>query len=921
MPGPVLPRSPYGKTHTTGPGLPQPAPEGGPALPACGRSGRLPSLGQPEGAFFAFFGDFRLSVPACMHPDGSFLRHRVEYPQTSIMSPPTTKLGILAPLTGLIVPLESVPDPVFAQRMVGDGVSMDPTSGEVLAPVAGIVTQLHESRHAFTITTDGGIEVLTHVGVDTVLLRGEGFKSIARKGQRIEAGQPVLRFEVDQVARKARSLLTQVLIANVDRVRSFQLMSGSVVAGRDFIFHVELHAPGAVAPAAPAVDGHPVFSDPITLKNALGLHARPSAVLASKAKAFASEIRLLKGSSEANAKSMVAILGLSTRFDDVVMVQASGPDANDAVHALSQLIKEGSGEALAQAAAHIVEAPKHSSTDKPGEASGVTASPGLALGTLVHFRGEAFDIAQEGIGPGVEHFRLTVALEHAVQQMTHGSAGPSEQVHILAAHRELIQDPELQSAAFESIKLGSSAAYAWQQAFLSQSAILSQLPNPALRDRAVDIRDAGQRVLRLLVGSAPRKLELPENAILVAEELTPSEVAGLDRTRVAGFCTTGGGATGHVAILAKAMGIPALCGASPSILTIEEGRTVILDADHGILRYQPERQELDAVRVRLVAHQFRREQERASASAPAVTSDGHRLEIAANVSSAEDIQEALALGADGVGLLRSEFLFEEKTTAPTEDEQAAAYIRAAQALGPTLPLVIRTIDVGGDKPLAYLPIPAEDNPFLGMRGIRVSLDRPDFFRTQLRGLLRAAPHGQLHIMFPMVATLGEFRAAKAILEEEMRSTGQRAKVGVMIEVPAAAMMAEVLAQEADFFSIGTNDLTQYMLAMDRGHPRLAKQADTLEPAVLKMIQLTIHGAHKHGKWVGVCGGIASDPLAIPLLVGLGVDELSVSPPAIPAVKAQIRRLSASTCRQAAAAALHMNTAAEVRASLTALFSS
>ena len=838
------------------------------------------------------------------------------------MSSSTNKLGILAPLSGLIVPLESVPDPVFAQRMVGDGVSLDPTSGEVLAPVSGTLTQLHDARHAFTITTDGGIEVLTHVGVDTVLLRGEGFKALARKGARIKAGQPVLRFDVDPVGRKARSLLTQILIANVDRIRSIHPMVGTVVAGRDFIFEVELVPEGTAAATAPSpvAEGNAVFSDPIPLKNALGLHARPSAVLAAKAKDFASDIRLLKGSSEANAKSMVAILGLSTRFDDVVMVQATGPDSSEAIHALAKLISQGCGEALAEAAAPVTEAPIHATPDKAGEAAGVTASPGLALGTLVHFRSEAFDIAQDGAGQEIEHFRLTVAIEHAVQQMGQRSPDNTDQSHILAAHRELLQDPELQTAAFESIKLGQSAAYAWQQAYQSQAALLSQLPNAALKERAVDIRDAGQRVLRILMGSAPRKLELPANAILVAEELTPSEVAGMDRHRVAGFCTTGGGATGHVAILAKAMGIPALCGASPSILTVEEGRTVILDADHGILRYQPTPQEIEAVRVRLAAQQVRRDQERAVAAAPATTTDGHRIEVAANVCTAEDIREALTLGADGVGLLRSEFLFEEKEAAPTEEEQAVAYIEAAKALGSTRPLIIRTVDVGGDKPLSYLPIPAEANPFLGMRGIRVSLERPDFFRTQLRGLLRAAPLAQLHIMFPMVSTLDEFRAAKGILEEEMLATGQRAKIGVMIEVPSAAIMAESLAQEADFFSSGTHALPHDMLAIDRGHPRLAKQADTLEPAVLKVIHLTVQGAHKHGKWVGVCGGIASDPIAIPLLVGLGVDELSVSPPAIPGVKAQIRRYSLAACRQAAAAALRMDTAAQVRASLATLVS-
>ena len=284
-----------------------------------------------------------------------------------------------------------------------------------------------------------------------------------------------------------------------------------------------------------------------------------------------------------------------------------------------------------------------------------------------------------------------------------------------------------------------------------------------------------------------------------------------------------------------------------------------------------------------------------------------------NIGGLSDAMKGMALGGEGVGLLRTEFLFQDRDTAPTEDEQFQAYSEIARALGPDRPLIIRTLDVGGDKPLSYLPIAKEENPFLGERGVRVGLNRPEVLRTQLRAVLRAASVGKVLVMFPMVATLTEWRAAKAMFDEERARLGvDPIPVGIMVEIPAAAVMAEQFAREADFFSVGTNDLTQYTLAMDRGHPKLASQVDALNPAVLQLIATAVKGAQAHGKWVGICGGVASDPQAAPILIGLGVRELSVSAPAIPAIKAQIRTLSLAACKALAQKALGLDTAAAVR---------
>ena len=362
------------------------------------------------------------------------------------------------------------------------------------------------------------------------------------------------------------------------------------------------------------------------------------------------------------------------------------------------------------------------------------------------------------------------------------------------------------------------------------------------------------------------------------------------------------------------MGLPALAGTDPRILDIPNNTLVVLDSSAGVLRQNPDPKEIEEIEVRRKRLEEKRAKDLSKAGEPATTTDGHRMEVAVNAGGASDCDGALAMGAEGVGLLRSEFLFMERPYPPNEEEQLEAYGAVLKAMGGDKPVIIRTLDVGGDKPLIYLPIPEEENPFLGQRGIRVLLGRPDIFRPQLRAILRAQEFGPVKIMFPMISSLAEFRQAKAMLEEEREKLGlDPIPTGIMIEVPAAALIAEQFAKEVDFFSVGTNDLTQYTLAMDRGHPQLASQIDGLSPAVLRLIERTVKAAKKEDKWVGVCGGLAGEAAAIPILVGLGVDELSVSLPRVPAVKARVRENSLEHYQKKAAEALEAESAAVVRA--------
>jgi multiphosphoryl transfer protein len=849
---------------------------------------------------------------------------------TEASAPPVTRLDLKAPLTGVLVPIEQIPDPVFAQKMVGEGISIDPLSDHLLAPCDGEVIHLHAASHAVTIRTLGDLEVLLHIGLDTLKMRGEGFDAKVKVGDQVRTGDELIRFDLDKVATSAKSLLTQVVITNSDLITSFTPREGLVTAGADDIAEVtfgdgerEGAAEGAAAPA-----GRTVTSDAVIIPNPEGLHARPAAVLASLAQKYESDVRLKRGDDNGNAKSVMAILALAVLTGHKVQVIARGPDAAQAADELADALREGLGEEglvdVSEAAASPAPAPAPARTvrrsEDPNVLLGVAASPGLGVGNVLRVIHEDIEVKENAADGHKERRLLNEALDHAMVQLETlenrlRQDADADKAAIFAAHREILRDPDLLDVASSAIDKGKSAAFAWRRAYTTYADRLAGSKNELLALRAADVRDVGQRVLEEVTGQRREKAEIPEGTVLVAEDLTPSDTASLDRTKVVGFCTVAGGASSHVAILARSLDIPAVAGIEPRALDIADGTLVILDGAKGTLRVNVSDDDVARIRRHQERLAVRRAEELAHADEPAVTVDGHRVEVVANIGGLEDAQEAATKGAEGVGLLRSEFAFLGRTKAPTEDEQAELYTAIAKALTPGQPLVIRTLDVGGDKPLPYLPIAPEENPFLGERGIRIGLDRPEVLRTQVRAILRAAGAGaKINVMFPMIATIEDFRQAKAIFEEERADLGvAEVPLGIMVEVPSVAVMAPQFAAEVDFFSVGTNDLTQYTLAMDRGHPRLAPQVDGLNPAVLGLIAQATKAAHEAGRWVGVCGGIASDPQAVPILIGLGVDELSVSVPAIPAVKAQVRSLSLSQCQDLAARALTADSAAAVRA--------
>jgi len=511
----------------------------------------------------------------------------------------------------------------------------------------------------------------------------------------------------------------------------------------------------------------------------------------------------------------------------------------------------------------------------------------------------------EQLRRAIEQVRAELAGKTARLQL----AGLTMESGILEAQALMLDDPALVDGASELMAQGRPADESVATAMAPFVEMLRASPDPVFQARAADVEDVVDQLRRALHGASGTPPPPLEPSIVVARDLAPSQTAGLDRTLVLGFATEQGSATAHTAILARALGLPAVVGIAGLVEAVEDGQAVLLDGDEGTLVLDPPADLVAAVRPSAQA---------ATDAEPAVTRDGHRVEIGCNAAGVDDARRAAAAGADGIGLLRSEFLFLGSDRLPSEDEQVAVLEEVSTAMGER-PVILRTLDVGADKPLPALPQPPEANPALGVRGLRLQLlRRPDLLLDQLRAALRVSARHPLRLMFPMVSTLDEVRQVKVLLEQARRDVhpsaadGTRMQVGIMIEVPAAAVAADVLAAEVDFFSLGTNDLTQYLFAADRTNPELASLADSLHPSLLRMIDQVVKAAHRRQRWVGVCGEMASDLWAVPLLVGLGIDELSVHPPAVARIKALVRSLDAAVCGRAARAALKLDSGAAVR---------
>jgi phosphotransferase system enzyme I (PtsI) len=557
---------------------------------------------------------------------------------------------------------------------------------------------------------------------------------------------------------------------------------------------------------------------------------------------------------------------------------------------------------------------------------GISSSPGIAIGPAYLFQEIELKIEKKTISDtSAELKRFEEATQSALKQIKAirekaVSETSSEEASIFDAHAMFLQDPTLIDAIRQAIGNNAiNAEAAVSEALETHAQTLESMEDEYFRARAADIRDVGHRVVSILLGIDEADLSnLSQPSIIIARDLSPSDTVLLDKNLVLGFCTAEGGPTSHTAILAKALDLPAVVGAGKDVLDIPSSSLIMLDGQKGEIVVDPDETLQLEFAERKREYETRSSEELENACDTAVTIDGFEIEVVANVGNLRDAQMALERGAEGIGLLRTEFLYLDRATAPDEDEQLTAYDQILDVMGKR-PVVVRTLDVGGDKELPYLDLGQETNPFLGWRAIRMCLDQPDFFKIQLRALLRSSPGHDLRIMFPMIATLVEVRRAKALLDEsrdEVYAGGaaiaESIQLGIMVEIPSVVVLADQFAKEVDFFSIGTNDLTQYTMAAERTNEKVAHLGDACHPAVLQQIRSVLQAAHGEGIWVGLCGELAGDPEAIPVLLGLGLDEFSMAPASIPHAKTILRRWSKTEAAKLADEVLDYDSAENVR---------
>lgn len=554
---------------------------------------------------------------------------------------------------------------------------------------------------------------------------------------------------------------------------------------------------------------------------------------------------------------------------------------------------------------------------------GIAAASGISIAKIVKFEPVTI-LEQTEIGTTEQELaKLTLAIADSkidlkqLEAQTAERLGTSE-AEVFGAHLLVLQDPEYIGAIEALIHEGSGATQAIESVQNQFMSLFLALEDDYMKERAADVKDVSQRLMRKVTGTTESLSDYKEPTILVAHDLAPSDTAKLNAEFTHGFITEKGGKTSHSAIFARSLQIPAIVGATGILSEVQSGDIAIINGETGEIFINPTTEQLEhyeALRQEQLEKQLGLQ---AILHEKTVTKDGHHVELAANIGSLNDAQKALEHGAEGVGLFRTEFLYLERDTAPTEQEQFEVYRDVLTVMGER-PVVVRTLDIGGDKVIPYLNMPKEDNPFLGLRAIRLCFANEELFRTQLRALLRASNYGNLKIMFPMISSIDEIRQAKQWLAEEKEALNEQNievsdfEIGIMVEIPSAAILSPVFAMEVDFFSIGTNDLIQYTLAADRMNETISHLYEPFHPAIISLVKLVIDSAHAHGKWVGMCGEMAGDSAAIPLLVALGLDEFSMSAPSILAARKQINSLSKEALQEKLQQTLQQSTAEGIRA--------
>ncbi|WP_319779212.1 phosphoenolpyruvate--protein phosphotransferase [Maridesulfovibrio sp.] len=773
------------------------------------------------------------------------------------------------------------------------------------------------------------------MSIESVAAQSEdGVLVIMDLGSALMSAETALDFLPDEVKEKvllcSAPIVEGTMAAAVQASVGASLKEVSAEAGAALNVKIEQLAPitgetvQTAVPAQEEIQEGEELSIDLLVINKMGLHARPAANLVAEAGKFQSAIRIHKGEKSASAKSINQVALLAVKNGETLTVTATGPDAQQAIDGLKALYADNFGE-RDEDVAEVVMDTEPCKVGGEGYVHGAPASAGYAVGPVYAHLASLPEVERLEIANiDAEVSRLDQALSTALsdiqslQRETEKTAGKANAA-IFEVHGLILGDKDMRDKAVSVISDEKvNAEFAWFQVMDKMASDYRGLDDAYMQARAADVMDCGGRVLRVLTGEGEQAIRLERESIIVAHDLTPSDVAGMDPEKVLGIITETGGATSHAAILSRSMGIPAVIGTGECFQYVSDGQTIALDGFEGTVWTSPDQVKLDEISAKRDQWLAECEEAKAKGAAPAKTVDGTEIMVMGNIGTPADAPRVLEYGAEGVGLFRTEFLFQDRDQEPDEQEQFEAYVEAAKAMNGN-PVIIRTLDIGGDKPVKYLDTPVEENPFLGERGVRFCMARPELFRTQLRALLRAASAENIWIMFPMISGVEELEGVltfQAEVREGLIAEGveiaEKIKTGIMIEVPSAVAEAEKLAAICDFFSIGTNDLTQYVMAADRGNKSVSKICDSLNPAVLRMIKMTCDAASANNIEVGMCGELAGNPKASALLLGLGLDELSMSGPSIPEVKEAIRAVSMDECCALAEKALAARSGDEVR---------
>ncbi|MCC2625995.1 MAG: ptsP [Burkholderiales bacterium] len=817
-------------------------------------------------------------------------------------------IDLYPPIIGVMMDIAQVPDQVFAEKTVGDGIAIDPLSNKIYAPVNGIIKSVHPSKHAIIIAADAGFDILIHIGLETVSLGGDGFNIHVDNGDWVGHGDVIGEFDLDYIAQCAKTLITPVVLLDLNR----EIFSHSVIPQTDTrpgfpIMHIKKKSVSGSDTKDQSQISNLIKSEPILILNPHGIHARPAAAISGVARKYDSEILIEKDDKLVNAKSIISILSLAVNQNDTVYVYAANSEImNRLSYVLGHIYDSSRDEHKPQVPLQHVEGSRY---------YGIAASFGAACGVLVKRDCLTFVIEENATSILSEKNKFYEALSTVKQDIQYNLANltSNDQLYsgILEAHIQMLCDPDFIKDCLSIINSNKSAGFAVNKVMENNCNLLANSKNLLLVERQDDFRDLRNR---LLLAMKVVEVEAPkhnEPTILLADELTPTDLVRLDKN-IVGLISVNGGATSHAAIIARARGIPLLIGVHDAILGTRDNTQVVLNCKDGYVNLAPDMAEIEQVKSYLSGLEQKHQIDMQNANEGAQTLDGHKVDCYINISDTADSGKLLQNGGTGIGLFRTEFIFLNRDTPPTVDEQYKIYADITSNIGDA-PFIIRTLDAGGDKQIDYLDTTHEQNPVLGVRGIRLSLEHKDLLIDQLTAIAMVNKPN-VKIMLPMISSIEEYRTVLHMFNEIKEQHGITADIelGIMVEVPSVALISSIFAEEVAFFSIGTNDLSQYILAIDRENSKLATRIDYLHPAVIRSIDMVVKGAKEFNRPVSVCGLMASDKLAIPLLIGMGIDQLSMSANLVAENKAFIRNLNFSGCVEAARHCLSLSSVSQIR---------